>query len=381
MHFALRHTIIATALYGLLCSAQQSIAPGRSNRMLVKRQGTDRGTFQIDCRGSESACNNACYYIRCEAATDPNNNLITYVGPNKASVRNKNRQESGCQVANPRPAAGSSMCRNFPFSQIFSDPTAIGTYQCDEWPPALAQQDAFDQKQFKNSLRCMPNSENESLGGKLGGIVRNMNEDDYFRVDFTSLIGNGADLNKLHYCTSQPPDCTQDGFQIEMREKKVQTGKIEAPYFRAGDNNKYGWQGTPYAELYQCSVELERDGDSDFNDIKLFDFQNRQAGNTQSTTLDAQGTYGILGLPLVLQLKRTAGFNSRLEFIYDAGDEEPVLKFAWHSEQEGDGRGPWTDPESDPNRKPLRYCKITDTGNNKQKVECWFPCFENKDGH
>ncbi|KAL1597347.1 hypothetical protein SLS60_008931 [Paraconiothyrium brasiliense] len=318
------------------------------------------------------------------AANDPDANLITYVGRDKASVRNKNRQESGCQVANPRPAAGSSMCRNFPFSQKFSDPKAITTYQCDEWPPALAQQDDFNQKQFKNSLRCMPNSENESLGGKLSGIVRNMNEDDFFRVDFTSLINNGADQTKLKYCLNQlggtQPDCTQDGWQIEMREKQVQTGKIEAPYFRARDNNKYGWQGTPYAELYQCSVELERDGDSNFNNIKLFDFKNRQAGNTQSTTLDAQGTYGILGLPLVLQLKRTDAFNSRLEFQYDPSEEDSVLGFAWHSEQEGAGRGPWTDPESDPNRKPARYCKITDTGNNKQKVECWFPCFEHTDG-
>ena len=46
----------------------------------------------------------------------------------------------------------------------------------------------------------MPRGENGSLGGKLGAIVRNMDEDEFFRVDFTSLINNGAELNKLKYC-------------------------------------------------------------------------------------------------------------------------------------------------------------------------------------
>lgn len=41
-------------------------APGRAERMFHKRAPTDFGTFQVDCQGSESACNNACYYIRCE---------------------------------------------------------------------------------------------------------------------------------------------------------------------------------------------------------------------------------------------------------------------------------------------------------------------------
>lgn len=42
------------------------LAPGRADRTFVKRAPTDFGTFSVDCRGSESACNNACYYIRCQ---------------------------------------------------------------------------------------------------------------------------------------------------------------------------------------------------------------------------------------------------------------------------------------------------------------------------
>jgi hypothetical protein len=44
-------------------SANQ-LGPGRSDRML-QRRAVDYGTFQVDCKGSENACNNACYYIRC----------------------------------------------------------------------------------------------------------------------------------------------------------------------------------------------------------------------------------------------------------------------------------------------------------------------------
>jgi hypothetical protein len=41
------------------------LAPGRADRMFEKRAGKDFGTFEIDCKGGEGACNNACFYIRC----------------------------------------------------------------------------------------------------------------------------------------------------------------------------------------------------------------------------------------------------------------------------------------------------------------------------
>lgn len=41
------------------------LAPGRADRIFAKRAPNDFGTYQVDCRGSESACNNACYYINC----------------------------------------------------------------------------------------------------------------------------------------------------------------------------------------------------------------------------------------------------------------------------------------------------------------------------
>ena len=40
-------------------------APGRADRLFHKRAPRDLGPFEVDCKGSESACNNACFYIRC----------------------------------------------------------------------------------------------------------------------------------------------------------------------------------------------------------------------------------------------------------------------------------------------------------------------------
>jgi hypothetical protein len=43
-------------------------APGRADRIFHKRAPRDLGNgspIPIDCKGSESACNNACFYIRC----------------------------------------------------------------------------------------------------------------------------------------------------------------------------------------------------------------------------------------------------------------------------------------------------------------------------
>jgi hypothetical protein len=41
------------------------LGPGRADRMFQKRAPVDYGVFPVDCSNSESACNNACYYIRC----------------------------------------------------------------------------------------------------------------------------------------------------------------------------------------------------------------------------------------------------------------------------------------------------------------------------
>lgn len=74
--FIMRYLLAtATVLQAYLSLADDSglgnyYAPGRAERMFEKRAGRDFGTFQVDCKNSESACNNACYYIRCQVYYD-----------------------------------------------------------------------------------------------------------------------------------------------------------------------------------------------------------------------------------------------------------------------------------------------------------------------
>ncbi|KAF2128258.1 hypothetical protein P153DRAFT_397355 [Dothidotthia symphoricarpi CBS 119687] len=143
------------------------------------------------------------------------------------------------------------------------------SWDCDEWPPALVQQLAFDpnpQVRPPNSLRCMSDTENRSLGGKLGQFIRSKRaaRDDFFRMDLTTNIGT-ANLSKVQYCLNTyndktEPDCTQDGHQFGMVQKGLKGGKISSLYDNVGNFNRYKFLSTPYKEVCQCCVKFMRDG-------------------------------------------------------------------------------------------------------------------------
>ena len=134
---------------------------GRLDRIMPRAAGRDCGSYTLDCKGAEGACNNACYHINCNTNSGANRDRFTYVGPDAQGEQDKNRQQSGC-------TAGStgSVCNNFPFSQRFREPSLALTdnVQCDEWPMASSIQNDFASGTVRNSLRCIPGSEN---GGKL----------------------------------------------------------------------------------------------------------------------------------------------------------------------------------------------------------------------
>lgn len=142
--------------------------PGRADRMLSRAVPRDFGTFKVNCKNAESACNNACYHIKCADNKNPDANKIIYVGPKGGpktaglTEADRNRIESGCTAENGN-AAG-SVCRRFPFSQKWTtdDQSKGPKFECDEWPPAASQQQPFGKKSAPNSLRCMPGSENGS---------------------------------------------------------------------------------------------------------------------------------------------------------------------------------------------------------------------------
>lgn len=315
-----------------------------------------------------------------QGSNDPDANKITYIGPDGNNGENdRNRVASGCNFNNP---FWGSVCTNFPFSQKFSDnkQAAPSQYQCDEWPPAMAQQIAFGSPgRIANSLRCMPHGENESLGSKLGNYVRSktMVRDDFFRVDFLTGIAS-ADPAKTKFC--QPRlDCGSDGLQFGLVNKPVGGGKVSAPYNYAKDDNTYALQGTIYAELYQCGVRFTRRGDWNIEDVVLDNWDNKDVQTTTRCSL--LGLFGcrLQGLPHDLWVRSRGTFGSKLGFEY--GPSNNVNHFTWDSDMSGNGRGPWTDPATDPNRDPLRFCKVVPgSAPNTQEFECWFPCYKNADG-
>ncbi|KAL9110581.1 MAG: hypothetical protein Q9227_004939 [Pyrenula ochraceoflavens] len=359
-------------------------APGRAERMLFRRAPTDYGTFHVDCSGAEAACNNACYYVNCNAANDPDANKITYIGPNGGPNKDnqRNRYESGCQTGN-----GGSVCGNYPFSQKWIDDQSKATsYECDEWPPAVSQQEQFDKKADKNSLRCMPGGENGSLGAKISNFINNkggpypnrpsgqMSRDDFFHVTFDTSKADTSN-SKLKFCIKQGGqiDCGNDGFQFGLTSKPTKNGKISAHYDPEGSDNHYALQNTAYKDLFQCSIELTRDGDSDFKDVKLFNWENHGVTHTHDCTINSDtGTCDLKGLPNTLTLGRTGAFNTKLTFQY--ADSSNVNNFKWDSESSGNGKGPATDDGAQ-----FRFCKV-DTSGNTQKFQCWFPCYKKANG-
>ncbi|KAK7419199.1 hypothetical protein QQZ08_010967 [Neonectria magnoliae] len=355
-----------------------SLPPGRADR-LFPRQARDFGTFTVNCKGAEGACNNACYYINCETQGAPDATKITYIGPGNTVENDRNRVESGCQTS------GGSVCGNYPFSQKFiEDQSAAGDMDCDEWPPAVSQQQLFGNKPHRNSLRCIPAGENRSLGAKIGNFINDrgnfpgrpagpMARDDYFHVSFDL---NGADQSKLKFCLGTGTSmCGSDGLQFEMTKKSPVNngGKIESPYDRTHNDNRYALQNTVYKDVFQCSVEMTRDGDRDFKDVKLFDYSNQDVTNTQSCNIaGATGTCTLQGLPNDLTISKTGNLGSVIGFEY--ADSNNVNHFVWDSESTGDGRGPATD-----DGQALRFCKVVRSGNTEE-IECWFPCYQNADG-
>ncbi|KAH5501272.1 hypothetical protein HBI52_172670 [Parastagonospora nodorum] len=351
----------------------EGTTPGRSNRMFYKRAPKDLGTWEPECSGAESACNNACYYIHCMGGNNPDANKITYLGKSRHNENNKNRHESGCRVDNPQ---STSVCGAFPFSQKFSDPLARN-WECDEWPPASAKQELFNTPgRLPNSLRCMTPQENQSLGGRLSGYLRatGADRDDFFRVDFKRRLAS-ADQSKVQYCLPTP-DCGNDAKQFQLVEKPHVGGRIGSPYEGTKKDNKYKLSGTVFKELYQCSVKFIRTGDSYITDAKVTNFDEKDTKVADFKLPNDGATFKIKGLPHDLQVKRTGPFGSKLEFAYAPGTTN-VNHFEWDSEMEGSGRGPFTD-----GGKPRRFCRAEPVAKttNKEVFSCWFPCYKNADG-
>jgi hypothetical protein len=266
----------------------------------------------------------------------------------------------------------------FPFSQAFSEKLEK-YWDCDEWPPASAMQDPFGTPgRLPNSLRCMTQFENRSLGSSLGRFLASntADRDDFYHVEFARNLAT-ADQSRVKYCLPRL-DCGQDGKQFQLSEKRNVGGKIASPYDGAkGRDNKYKLSETPYKELYQCSVKFIRNGDSSITDAKVESFDETETKVADFKLATDGATFLMKGLPKDLQVKRKGPFGSYLEFIYAPGEKNINPNyFEWDSEMEGSGRGPFSN-----GGHTRRFCQVIPaSAPNTELFNCWFPCYQNADG-
>lgn len=344
----------------------------------------------MNCAGAESACNNACYYINCQAVNDPDANRVVYTGP-QSPDNDQNRRESGCRANIPQDPNPSSVsvCHAYPYSMKWipaqNQGEAEDSWDCDEWPPASHQQPAFSSKAYANSLRCMTQGENRAMGAQLGNYYSGngnfpnrppgaMARDDFMRVEFDL---SQADTTKTKFCNTNPQlDCGSDGFQFGLTAKPNSLGKISAPIDPTGTDNHYALQNTIYADLYECSVKFTRDGDRDFRNAVLSDWRNQDIASPDCSVQDATGNCNLEGLPKNLTIFKTGNLGSVIGFEYASGEQgSNVNFFSWNTETEGAGKGPGTN-----NGDSSPYCEVGAVSGTTQDVECYFPCFENADG-
>ncbi|KAI0173694.1 hypothetical protein GGR52DRAFT_400333 [Hypoxylon sp. FL1284] len=235
----------------------------------------------------------------------------------------------------------------------------------------------------------MPPGENEGLGRQLGqffqGIGKykddpdrkekgSMARDDYARVN---LDVSNADKSKTPYCVASSPgqyDCTQDGYQFGLTQKKNVKGKISNPIDPQGADNHYGTQDDVYADLYQCRVSLTREGDNKFGSVVLYDWEKKQHKIDDGCSVkDDKGTCLLKGLPQDLQVEKTGKLDTKIGFTYAPGHKgSNVNYFEWDTGSKGNGKSP--------KGASRQFCDVGKVTSNKQTVDCYFPCYEHADG-
>lgn len=358
----------------------------------ISKRAVDRGTFELQCKGGEGACNNAAYYINCIAKGD---NKVTYLGANKKQ-NDQNRIESGCRASLRQESSSGSMtgtstsvCQQFPYGMKFIpapdrlDQTKAEDYQCDEWPPASADQPEFAKKKDKNSLRCMKSSENLKLGTQLGQIYggstantagkkAKMSAGDYFKVTFNT---KGADMSKLQYVKT-PNSCKNDGMQFQMTKRPNKGGLISAGN-PSDKDNQYTLHGKT-EPVGMCSIELHRESDKEFTNICVTDETNTDCKKGGKATITSPtGSHDVSGLSQgTVRMTRTGGQGTKIKFKFS--------DIEWDTTSTGTGKGPggskgksthtWC-RELDGTNKPKSGSKAGTSAPTKYKeYQCYFPC-------
>ncbi|EMR65348.1 hypothetical protein MGN70_000766 [Eutypa lata] len=136
-----------------------------------------QNVFNWDCTNSLMTCNNACYWTNCKQTGEV---TLTY-DPDNASTQ---RDNSGCSknpCNDPNVPYNGESCDEFPFASVKEGGTGA-------------------------SLRCTPQSDQDSEGGQLSNFYANLDTGDQYTVTVENYAG-------ARYC-DDASDCTNDGEQF-----------------------------------------------------------------------------------------------------------------------------------------------------------------------
>lgn len=260
------------------------------------------------------------------------------------------------------------------------DPTTA-TYDSDEFPMASCQQSDFQAGTIRNALRCIPASENQNGGAKLGGFInRNaatggktctgkVRRGDTFVTVFDLT---GADTSKTQYCNA-PTNCANDGYQFHLTDLPSDGGSFNFPYENTTDNHYQITRlasdelNTP-ADILQCSVQVQRTGDDDFS-ATVFDVLSTNKGTNSATLSDDGDSFSVDGLPYPVTITKTGVLDTTVDFTYqpESGTVDPIRgDFVWNTDSVG---------HSIAVDKDGHYCDVGAVSGDEQSIECWFPCY------
>ncbi|KAI9795756.1 MAG: hypothetical protein M1833_006849 [Piccolia ochrophora] len=345
-----------------------------------KEEGSDCGKWHFNCKGAESACNNACYHVKC---VDQKSETMVYDSKNNEQ---KHRENSGCQTT------GGSVCDAFPFSQKLHDPFRSSEeskgkdYSCDEWPMAMIKQDDFKDGKYRNSLRCIPTEENDNAGRQLQEFIAGkdgmrdrtckgkLKDGDRFKVTFET---KDADQDKMPFCVKKT--CDNDGYEFRMTKKTARKGDLRFPY-DAGRDNHYTVAGLD-RDILQCSVVIHRRRNAQF-DIELFDWMKKSVKKETQHIEDPNGFVIAKGLPADLAIIKTGSIGTRLSFNYGAHEffkfDAGKGDFAWDTDSVGQSRQFRKNRDETDDEKDAMYCRVGNVDRMhkpEQRIECFFPCY------
>jgi hypothetical protein len=170
-------------------------------------------------------------------------------------------------------------------------------------------------------------------------------------------------LRNLGYCL-KPQNCAQDPYEFHMTKLR---NAMHFPLDVDHDNMYTATRND--AEIYQCSVIVNRQGDESLS-AEVYNEKGEQKGRATAGLGSTKDALTVRGLPRDLNIYRDGPLGSRVDFAYGGHDFEHYdfwNDFAWLSDTKGSSKSFKPDGS---------YCLVGEVNglHDTQYIKCYFPC-------